>query len=504
MTDHISANTDVVLEARNIEKNYGSTIALSGADLVLRSGKIHALMGENGAGKSTLVRILVGATQPTSGSLYIDGEPCTFNSVSSAISAGIVPIYQHLTLFPNLSVLENLFSFENASRGLPVAHRAAGARDRAKESLAQVALDIDLDRLVESLTLGERQLLEIARGIQRDCKVLLLDEPSAALNKLETERLVQVVKSLAGRGVAIVYISHKTDEFRKLADDVTVLRDGKSVIKGKRFDETSIEDLVDAMVGHSFTVSEKHLVPPGAEKVAVRDLVLDEGSPPISLSVKAGEVVGVIGLIGSGFEDIGVALAGSRPVRSGSMRLCGTKVAWNSRDHAVRQGIGYVPADRHADGLFSVRSALDNASASVLPHVSNHAIIDPRAEAEMFALVLDNLALTPNEPERLIQDFSGGNQQKVLVARNLSLPNLEFLVLIEPTRGVDIGARDTIHDVIVDAASAGKAILLVTTDLEELTSLAHRILVIRSQNIVAELPQFTTSDDVVGAMLAED
>lgn len=493
-----------VLEARGIAKHYGSTVALAGADLVLKKGRVHALMGENGAGKSTLVRILVGASRPTSGDLLLNDEQCSFQGVSSAISAGIVPIYQHLTLFPNLTVLENLYSFENAARGFGAAHKATGARERAAESLARIGLNVDLDQPVSSLSLSERQLLEIARGIQCDCKVLLLDEPTAALNKPEVERLVDVVKVLAGQGVAIVYISHKTDEIRQIADEVTVLRDGKSVISGEPFSNTSVEDLVNAMVGHSFNVSEKKMSSPGEMVVDVRDLVLDEGDIPFSLSIRSGEVLGLIGLIGSGVDDIGAALAGAKQCHSGSMLLCGELVSWNSRKKAVKQGIGYVPADRHQDGLFEVRSALENASASVQPYFSQFSVISHRREMDMFAPVLETLALSPNDPSRRIQDFSGGNQQKVLIARNFQLPNLKLLILTEPTRGVDVGARDTIHNAIVEAASEGTAILLVTTDLEELTSLAHRTLIIRDRRILTECPQLSTPETIANAMLAED
>lgn len=500
-----SSNIDFpVLEARNITKRYGSTLALSNADLILSKGKIHALMGENGAGKSTMIKILVGASKQTSGELLLNGGKVEFNSVSSAISLGIVPVYQHLTLFPNLSVLENLYSFENAASGSGVAHEVPEARQRAMESLDRVGLDIDLDRLVETLSLSERQLLEIARAVHRDCKVLLLDEPTATLNQTETQRLISTVKNLAEQGVAVVYISHKTDEIRQVADEVTVLRDGKPVIKRVPLMDTSIDQIVDAMVGHAFAVSAKELAPTGDDVVQVDDLQIEEGAPKFSMMIKAGEIVGLAGLIGSGTQEIAAAIAGTRPYHSGHIRLHGKPVRANDRNGAVKMGIGYVPPDRHEEGLFDACTALNNASVSVPEQFSNYSIINTEKETQLFDPAFKELELSPHEPHRCVADFSGGNQQKILIARNLILPDLKLLVLIEPTRGVDVGARDKIHDSIVRMAHKGKAILIVTTDLEELTSLSHRILIIRDKRLVDELPSLSTPDHVSKAMLLEN
>ncbi|HEY1411313.1 MAG TPA: sugar ABC transporter ATP-binding protein [Rhodopila sp.] len=498
-----SPTAEIVLEARGLTKHYGSTIALSGADLILGKGKVHALMGENGAGKSTLVKILVGATQPTGGELRLDGKLCAFPSVTAALAAGIVPIYQHLTLFPNLSVLENLFGFENAGPGLRAAHRGTAARQRAEQCLARIGLDIDPDRLVSSLNLSERQLLEIARGLHANCRVMLLDEPTATLNKPEVERLATVVQTLAADGVAIVYISHKTDEIRRLADQVTVLRDGKSVIAGTPLADTTLDALVDAMVGHAFAVTEKTLPPPGAPMVEIKDLRITRNDPPQAVTIRAGEIVGMIGLIGSGAEDFGAAAAGVIPCSTGEITIDGRTLTPGDRGQAVARGVGYVPPDRHTEGLFPGCSALANASASAFPLFASGAFLSGRRETTLFEAQFKRLALSPNEPARPIENFSGGNQQKVLFARNLGVPNLKFLVLNEPSRGVDIGARDTIHDAITQAARDGIAFLLITTDLEELTSLAHRTLIVRDRQVVKELPRYSVPDDVAKAMMAD-
>lgn len=492
-----------VVDIRSASKNYGSTLALSGVNLALYAGRIHALMGENGAGKTSLVKILVGATSTSAGSIFVAGKPAQFRSVADAIAAGIVPIYQHLTLFPQLSVLENLFSFAAATPGYRAAHLQQGARQKALQSLARVGLRLDLDAQVETLTLGERQLIEIARGIQCDCKVLVLDEPTAALTSQEASRLMDVLRDLAAQGVALVYISHKSDEIRALADEVTVLRDGRSVIEGKNFAETNVEDLVEAMLGHDFAASQKSLPDIGAALLEAHDIVLPGGAP-ISLSVAAGEILGVVGLAGSGTEELGEVLAGVRKPVSGQLWLGGRELHCGARKAAVRAGIGFVPADRHADGLFPDLSVQANASASILPDVSRLGFLRKRRERQAVQPLLTEMALSPYDPAREVQYFSGGNQQKALLARNLGLTGLRAVVLCEPTRGIDVGARDKIHDAIVQAARAGAAVVLITSDLEELSSLVHRAVIIRRGVLTQHLPRSSTPDEIAIAMQSEE
>lgn len=504
MSEKSSPVVKAVLEVTEVKKAYGPTLALTGVDMTLYPGQVHALMGENGAGKSTLVRILVGATRPSGGAFRLNGKRVNFHSVSDAIKAGIVPIYQHLTLFNELSVLENLYSFDTASTGLLPPYLGSAAAEMAKASLARVGLSVSLEQKVSTLKLGERQLLEIARGLQRNCTVLLLDEPTAALNAHEADRLLEVIRGLAAEGVAILYISHKSDEIRKVADVVTVLRDGRSVICGAPLKDTSVDDLVNAMLGHAFAVVDKQMPIPGEIVLEAKQMVLVPGGAPVSFAVAAGEVLGVIGLVGSGAEEIGQALAGARGILSGSIAIDGQLAQPYSRRDAVRRGVGYVPPDRHEDGLFELHSALSNASASILKTISKYFFVQPKKEKASFSSRFQALALNPNEPNREIQHFSGGNQQKVLVARNLVIAGLKILVLTEPTRGVDVGARDKIHDAIVEATHAGQAVVLITTDLEELTSLAHRTLIVRNGQIVRELPQFSSPDDVALAMLEQE
>ncbi|WP_288960825.1 sugar ABC transporter ATP-binding protein [uncultured Sulfitobacter sp.] len=503
MTDLTGNTHKTVLEIRQITKSYGSTQALSEVNLRLKKGRVHAVMGENGAGKSTLIRLLVGAERPSSGEIVLEDKVVRFNSVSDAISAGIVPIYQHLTLFDQLTVLENLYSFETAAPGFKRAGTTKDDRKRAQQCLERVGLSIELDRAVASLTLGERQLLEIARGIQCKCTILLLDEPTAALNSEEAARLLTVIAELAKQGVAVVYISHKSDEIRTVADEITVLRDGKSVIEGVNLQDTSVEDLVHAMLGHEFSVSEKELPEIGAVTLEARDIRLAPGSAESSMQIRQGEIVGLVGLAGAGAEDFGEILAGARQPHGGMIFVDGQPCDTFSRQIAVSKGIGYVPTDRHKDGLFEQHTAVKNASASILRVLSNFGFVNAKKELATFESHFEDLNLSPNDPQREVQNFSGGNQQKILLARALGLSGLKILILTEPTRGVDVGARDKIHDAILGAANDGKAIVLITTDLEELTSLVHRTLIVRSRNIVNEMPGTCTPDEIAIAMQAK-
>jgi ABC-type sugar transport system ATPase subunit len=500
-----AATNEVLLEARAVVKEYGSTKALQGANLVLRAGRIHALMGENGAGKSTLVQILVGAAVPTSGVIAMQGRPVSFDGVSEALAAGVVPIYQQSSLFPNLTVLENLFAFETAASHGVAGHKSARRRRSAKQMLNRIGLAVLLDQPVASLSLGEKQLLEIARGLGRDCKLLVLDEPTAALSQADTNRLFAALRQLASAGVGILYISHKTNEIAQIADEITVLRDGVCVISGAPLKSTSMQTIVSAMVGHAFNVGEKNLPVVRAPVLALVGAALRIGDPEVSITVRASEILGIAGLAGSGAEEIGAMLAGALACSRGVLSVNGRPVGRSGdRATAVAAGIGYVPADRSVDGLFPGHDALRNASASVLDHLTKFGLLSRSAESIRLSAALTNVSLTPNQPRRLIDEFSGGNQQKVLLARNLAVADIKALVLVEPTRGVDVGARDIIHDRILMAAAEGLAVVLVSTDLEELTSLSHRVAIIRDRRLTTELPRLSSPAAVAGAMLGEN
>jgi ABC-type sugar transport system ATPase subunit len=491
----------IALAMRDIAKRYGATCALRSADLTLHAGRVHALLGENGAGKSTLVKIIVGAVKPDSGSVSLAGGPVAFRSVAEAIAAGIVPIYQHLSLFPELSVLDNLSAFQLTAGRAGLSRKALVPRDEARAWLARVGLDLDLDHPVSSLSLGERQLLEIARGVGRNCRILVLDEPTAALNGTEADRLFAVVRDLCAQGAAVLFISHKFDEIERLAHEVTVLRDGATVIDAAPIGRHDRAKLVKAMLG--MQVEHEHRSGSArTEPVLTAANVRMATGHSLNLSVRAGEIVGLAGLVGSGALAIAATMAGAAPGQ-GEIAIGEQRFALGDRREAVRLGVAYVPADRHAEGLFPPVSAIGNASASSLNRFSARGLLGRARERGAIEPLLRRLHLHPARPDAEAASFSGGNQQKLLIARCLALPNLRALVLLEPTRGVDVAARAMIHRAVIDMARSGVAVLIASSDLDELTALCDRYLVVRDGMIAEELRGDASTETIMAALVGK-
>lgn len=495
-----TASGDVALEARGIGKTYGATVALRHVDLALRAGEIHALLGSNGAGKSTFVKILLGVTQPTSGTLMMNGETVRFADVRAAMARKIVPIYQHLSQFPHLSVRENLAAFELGTSRALFAARSIPSDTEIAAALAAVGLDCSPRTRAADLTVGQRQLLEIARSLAHDARVLVLDEPTAALSGHESARLFEVLRALRERGVAILFISHKLDEVRALCDRVTVLRDGVCAISGTPPAELSNEAIVTAMIGHPVAAGPvcRQRAASADPVLSLHDVVVRPGAAPVTATVHAGEIVALAGIVGCGAEAIASAAAGAAPPLAGTVEADGAALA--DRADAVARGIGYVPPDRHIEGVFAALDAATNTSASSLSRHRRGLGLDRAAERRDARAILERLALHPLEPARAAGAFSGGNQQKLVMARNLVIPDLAALVLCEPTRGVDVAARDIIHQAILSAADEGRAVLLASSDLDEALALADRVLVVRDHTVVAEFPAGTERTAIVGAM----
>jgi ABC-type sugar transport system ATPase subunit len=475
--------------ADGIAKSFGTTRALRAGHLVLHAGEVHALIGENGAGKSTLVKILVGALQPDEGELRLNGRPLQLGGVADAVMTGLVPVYQHLTLLPHLSVRENLLAFDLATgsgwRTIPARRDAR----RIGEILAAVGLALDPQRPVASLSIGEQQLVEIARGLARDCRVLILDEPTATLNRREVEQLFAALRRICGQGCAILFISHRLEEVEEIADRVTVLRDGVTAICGAARGTLTMSDIVKAMIGREVDVNELDLPPPGPVLARVRDATVDNVFSDAGFELHRSEILGIVGLLGSGALELGQALAGALPIDRGSIELSGRRVNLESRRAALRAGIGLVPADREAEGMFPTLSVRDNALASAFRQLSAFGWLPAAAGKTLLRPWIERLALAPPDSERNVTALSGGNQQKVLVIRALVARRMQLLVALEPTRGVDVGARAVIHHALADAAREGLAVAVVSSDLEELLLLCHRVIVVRRGHIVADVPR---------------
>lgn len=495
--------SEYVLTATGVSKAYGPTHALRDAHLRLRRGEVHALLGENGAGKSTLVKSLVGAEFPDLGHLHYLGKPLYLQGVTDAVRRGIVPVYQHLTLFPDLTIAENLVAFDLAGGSGWRRNNLRFSDEELEAVLQQVGLTKSPRAEVGHLTLADRQLVEIARGLMQECRVLILDEPTAALNHTEAQHLFRVIGDLRDSGRSVLFISHRLPEVEQICDTVTVLRNGRTVLDAEPVSGTKAKQLVEAMAGTWHAPA----APPTAQDsdtiVEGRQLACGDILKGIDLSIKEGEILGVVGLMGSGALELGEAIAGTRRLRGGTVEVGGARVRPGSRWSALRRGVALIPSDRDTDGTFSNRSVQDNAGASTLRQAPLYPFYTKRGDLRRLIPWLNRVQVHPQDPAVAVRSLSGGNQQKVLVARCLAMRGTKLIVALEPTRGVDIAARQQIHEALADAARSGVAVMIGSTDLDEVAAMSHRVLVMQGGRVVAELPQGSDPGQMLELMTGE-
>lgn len=465
-TDIDSAtDAEVLLAAQSVAKRYGDVAVLQSIDLEFRAGEIHALLGENGAGKSTLVKILAGIIPASAG--RVSGAAHENNDVAM--------VFQELSVVPQLSVLDNLALAGRANRWLVPYRRL---RSRAREALDAAGLtDIHLDRPVETLSLAQQQLLELARGLIRNARVLILDEPTATLSDGEIRRVHSVTRSLAAAGHAVLYITHRLGEVMELAHRVTILRTGRVAATGPRSDFT-MATIVGHMLGEAHDTTGKTPAPQHdrdpANTLAVARLSLPGRYHDVSLSAFDGEILALFGQVGSGADDLVRSLAGLLPPTDGSITLGGSALPVAHRRAAQRRGVGYVPADRATEGVFLDASVTTNISSSALEHISETHVLSGRKERALARELATGVRFNPERLGEMVSAFSGGNQQKVAVARALAMqPRL--LLMSEPTRGVDIGARAEIYHTLRLLASQHVLVVVYSTDIVEIRDLADRV-----------------------------
>jgi ribose transport system ATP-binding protein len=477
----------VLLEARRLVKTFPGVRALDEVDLTCRRGRVHALVGENGAGKSTLVRILTGNMAPDSGEILLEGRPIRFHDPRDALAIGVTAVYQELTVLPDMSVLDNiLLGQERTRRGLL---RRDDERRVARKVLARVGLeDVDLNARAGTLSLANQQLVEIARALARQTQLLILDEPSAVLSGDKLESLFEVVRTVARQGVAVVYISHRLEEIGALADDITVLRDGWDVSSGDAAGY-DVSRIIREMVGRDIDMVFPALPPPGRRVVLkVRGLVPAGGHgrvPPLDLDVRAGEIVSVAGLVGSGRSRLLRTLAGAHPRDAGTVEVAGRRVRASVRD-AVAACIALVPEERKTDGLVLPLPVRANTTLASLGSVTAGGWLSARREREAFNVEQRRLQIRAAGSDQGTWQLSGGNQQKIVLAKWLrTQPSV--LLLDEPTRGIDVGTKAEIYRIVRELAAAGMAVVVVSSDLPEVTGLAHRVIVCRLGQVVGEL-----------------
>lgn len=475
-----------VLAAVGISKHFPGVQALDDVRLELLPGEVHALLGENGAGKSTLVRILAGIQQPDGGGMTLGGEPYRPADTAAAIRAGVQVVHQELNLLPNLTVAENLF-LQNLPRRFGLVDRRELNR-RAAQLLAEVGLDISPRTKVERLGIAQMQLLEIARTLWQDCRVLVMDEPTATLTPRETERLFTLLRRITARGTAVLYISHHLEEVFEICDRMTVFRNGRYVTT-RDLADTDTAEVIRLMVGRDLQHEYPPYLPgePGPELLRAEGLQPPDGHP-VSFALRAGEVVGVAGLVGSGRTETVRALFGADRAVSGKVLVKGVPAQIRTPRDAVRHGISLLTEDRKSQGLVLDMPLAANVTLTATHKVSRGGLLRRAEEHRLAQHAVDSLAVRTPGVRHPVRTLSGGNQQKVVLGRWL-LADTDVLMVDEPTRGIDVGARYEIHQQLVDLARAGKALLVVSSDLPELMGICDRILVFSRGRIAGEVPR---------------
>ena len=491
--------SDLLLAATNITKTFAGVHALRGISFELAAGEVHALVGENGAGKSTFIKIVTGAERADSGTLTVAGRAVHRMDPPTARALGIAAIYQNPALFPDLTVAENIALPLDGGRVLRRVDWNARRR-RASQLLEQVGAAIDPDRTIDALSMPERQLVEIAKAIGANARIVIMDEPTASLTDREIGRLLDVVGRLRTTGAGVIYISHKLEEIFTVADRITVLRDGESVATRRR-GEIDRGELVRLMIGRELAaVYPKRAVPLGDVALELRGVSNGaRGVRQITLAVRRGEIVGLAGLVGSGRTELAETLFGLTPCDAGEILVNGAAAAIRSPADAIRLGIGYVPEDRQRHGVIPPMAIAANTTLSTLTAVSAHGLVNRAAERRASTALVEQLRIKTTSVVTPVETLSGGNQQKVALARWLSI-RPAVLVLDEPTQGIDIAAKAEIHEIMERLAEAGVAIVMISSELPELLAMADRIAVLRRGAIAGIVARHEATLDRIMAL----
>ncbi|NYE19398.1 sugar ABC transporter ATP-binding protein [Microbacterium immunditiarum] len=493
--------TTVHVRVADVSKSFGGSRALSDVSLEIFRGQVHCLIGENGAGKSTLGRLLAGIHRPDEGSIEVAGREVSFRSPAEALAAGIAGMAQEVALVPAMSVADNILLGANeATIGFVSRQRQ---RERVEEILARYDFVLDPDARVGDLRIADQQKVEILKAIARGSDLIVMDEPTASLGDKDARALLEVVRRLRDDGTTIIYISHHLDEVLSIADRVSVLRDGRVVYDG---DPLTKSELVVHMLGRPLEASfpEKTLPAPDAPVVLrVEDLACGDAFSGVSFSVRAGEIVGLAGLVGSGRSALARVLGGVERPRAGTIEVRGAPQRFRSPRAAMRAGVHLIPEDRKRQGLILVRPTRENITSSVLERLSTLGVVDSRAEREIAERAATRTDVRAASLETPVWALSGGNQQKVMFAR-ASLAEPAVLLIDEPTKGVDVGAKFAIHQLIGEIAARGVAVVLISSEHEEVMGLAHRLLVMAEGVLVAEFdgPEFP-ADEVSRAVMTD-
>jgi len=495
----VSTEPRLLLSAGSVTKSYEGVRALQGVSFDLHAGEVHALVGENGAGKSTLIKVITGAVAPDAGTLMVAGQPVPRMTPAISRALGIAAIYQQPALFPHLTVAENIaLALERGH-----AWRRVDWRTRARlatDLLSRVGASIGPDRLVETLSMPEQQMVEIAKALGAEAKVLIMDEPTASLTERETEQLFGVIERLRSGGAGIIYISHRLEEIVTVADRITVLRDGETVATVARAD-VGRADLIRLMVGRELaSVFPKRAVTIGDVALELRGVThRASGLRSVSLTVRRGEILGLAGLVGSGRTELAEVIFGLRPADEGQILIGGQPRTVRSPQDAIESGIAYVPEDRRQHGVVLEMSVAANASLANLAGVSRAGLIDVASERRAARAYVEDLRIKAASIDADVGSLSGGNQQKVALARWLET-HPKVLILDEPTQGVDVGSKAEIHELMGRLVERGVAILMISSEMPEILGMSDRIAVMQAGRLAGTLPRAECTQDAILAL----
>ena len=498
---------NVLLQMEHITKRFAGTAALSDASIHVERGEVHALIGENGAGKSTLIKILTGVYHRDEGSIFFDGNARTFQSPQQAQRQGISTIYQEINLIPYRSVAENIFLGRELFRWGLLNWRKMHIE--ASELLERLHLSLDVTKPLNSYTIATQQMVAIARAISFKSKLMIMDEPTSSLNDDEVETLFTIIHQLKAEGVATIFVSHRLDELYAICDGITILRDGLTVDE-RPINTISKLELVAKMLGKdlgsvqqsgqtSFDAARHHV----GEEVLLEATGLREG-PKLqnaSLKVHTGEIVGLAGLLGSGRSEVARAIFGANAIDAGAVAIDGKEVPFHAPEDAIRSGIGLCSEDRKADGIIPDLSVRENLTLAALPTLTRYGIVDRKQQEQIVDRFIQRLGIKTKGPDQKISELSGGNQQKVLLARWLCL-NPRLLLLDEPTRGIDVGAKGEIQKLVEELAEGGMGVLLISSELEEIIEGSDHVVVLRDGTNVAELARASIDQNTIMTAMA--
>jgi rhamnose transport system ATP-binding protein len=486
---------------RGVAKSFGGVEVCKDIDLYISAGEVIGLVGENGAGKSTTMKCLCGLYAPSQGHIEIAGVPVQFHSPCDAEAAGISMIPQELDLFPELSIAENLFVGQARPRNRWGGFDHLAMKRRASAIMASLGVEADVSTPVKSLSAALGKLVEIGRALNRDARLVIMDEPTAALTNREAERLFAVIVRLKAAGVAVIYISHRLDEIFAISDRIVVMRDKRLIHSGPASSFT-VASLVEAMVGRPFEkLYHRQTRDPGAVVLSVRGLSRGRKFHDVSFAVRAGEIVGISGLIGAGRSEVAQAIYGIAPADKGEILIDGKAVAICSVSTALQNGIAYLPEERRSQGLILPFSITSNISFAVLSRFTRFGFVDRGREGEFAQAAAESFTVSGAALSAPVEVLSGGNQQKVLLAKILAL-DPKVVILDEPTRGVDVGAKSEIYGIIDKLAAGGKAILLISSEMNEVLSMSDRIIVMHEGRINGEFSREEFSQQAIGAAAA--